>query len=80
MSTTDILDHALQLSAAERAKLTHELLLSLEPEDFDEDWEAAWTTELEARLARIERGEITARDWRESLAEARRILAEERAS
>ncbi len=78
MSATEILSQALRLSPAERARLTHQLLLSLEREDLDSDWETAWGKELEARLAKADSGQYAAREWRDSLAETRRSLDEGR--
>jgi putative addiction module component (TIGR02574 family) len=72
--TEELLSRALQLPEAERAVLTRCLLLSLEPETFDEDSAAAWDAELEARLARVDQGPFTARDWREALAHIRQSL------
>jgi putative addiction module component (TIGR02574 family) len=71
----DLFTQALKLPEPQRAALARQLLLSLEPDDFDEDSEAAWATELEARLAAIEQGKFEAKDWRESLAEIRQSLA-----
>jgi len=73
MSKDQLLAAALALPEDQRASLAHDLLLSLAPgEDVDgEEWERAWAEELQARLARFERGETGARDWREVLQEIR---------
>jgi hypothetical protein len=71
----EFLASALQMPANDRATLAHQLLLSLEAGDFDADSEAAWATELEIRLARIERGDFQARDWRDALAQMRQSLS-----
>jgi putative addiction module component (TIGR02574 family) len=47
---------ALQLSAAERARLVDRLIASL---DADPDVEEAWAAEVEKRHARVECGEAT---------------------
>jgi putative addiction module component (TIGR02574 family) len=70
----DLLTRALALPPAERAALAHQLLVSLEPNEPDTDWEAAWTVELEARLAAFEQDPSRTRDWREALARMRQSL------
>jgi putative addiction module component (TIGR02574 family) len=72
----EILHRALGLPDPERAALARQLLLSLEPDDFDADSEAAWAEEIEARLDAVERGECTAADWREAVARIRQSLGE----
>lgn len=72
----EILNQALTLPKPERAVLVHQLLLSLEPEDFDEDSEAAWTAEIEARLTAVEKGEFTAVEWRDALARIQQALTQ----
>jgi putative addiction module component (TIGR02574 family) len=77
MSVADeLLSRALTLPEAERATLARQLLLSLEPDDFDADAEAAWVAELKARLARVKQGRFTARDWREAVADIRQSLSD----
>ena len=68
MSATELLQQALELPENERASLARQLLLSLEDSVADEDWEAAWSAEIQARSAALEQGKTTARDWREALA------------
>ena len=70
----DLLNSALQLPPPDRAVLARQLLLSLEADELDADSETAWAVELEARLARVEQGQFTARDWREALADIRQTL------
>jgi len=70
----EIADVALTLSEAERAELAHRLLLSLEPEDFDADSEAAWTAEIKARMAKVDKGEFSAANWRDVIARIRGSL------
>jgi putative addiction module component (TIGR02574 family) len=74
----ELLSRALALPEELRAGLAHRLLLSLEPDDFDEDSEAAWEQEIAARLQRMDEGKTTARPWREALAAIRQSLLEER--
>lgn len=77
MSRDQLLTAALALPEEERAALAHDLLLSLAPDEVasKEEWEQAWAEELQLRASRYERGETTARDWREVLAEVRASLA-----
>jgi putative addiction module component (TIGR02574 family) len=70
----DIRELALLLPRKERARLARQLLLSLEPDEMDDDYEAAWTAEIEARLARVEKGDYTASDRREAIARIRHGL------
>jgi len=60
--------------ADDRAALARKIILSLEPTDFDADPEAVWDAEIEARLAQVDRGEVTLLDWRQSIDRARRSL------
>ena len=77
MNTADeILELALQLPQTERASVAHQLLLSLEPDGFDADHEAAWNAAIEARLARVARGEFSASAWREALGRIRASLVQ----
>jgi putative addiction module component (TIGR02574 family) len=70
----DLFVRALELPEPQRAALAHELLLSLESEPFDTDWEAAWGAELDARLAEADAPDSSAQDWREAIAEMRQAL------
>jgi hypothetical protein len=73
MSMNELLQQALLLPEQERAALAHELLLSLPPgeEVSESEWEEAWAAEIKNRMERFDRGETTARDWREVLADIR---------
>jgi putative addiction module component (TIGR02574 family) len=76
MSIADnVFVQALGLPEDERAALAKQLLLSLEPDDFDIDSEAAWAVEIEARLDVVERGGYAAQEWREALMEIRSRLS-----
>jgi putative addiction module component (TIGR02574 family) len=77
---SEVLNLALALPGPERAALAHQLLLSLEADDFDADSETAWEAEIQARLDRVERGEFTANPWREALDRVRRKLSPRDAS
>jgi hypothetical protein len=52
-----VLDQALKLSDEERSKVAASLLNSLEPEDGEElsleEWDGAWSAELDKRLREI---------------------------
>jgi hypothetical protein len=68
----DVLTLAMQLPEKERAAIAHELLLSLEPEAFDDDEiSSAWQTEIESRLQKIADGKHQSHDWRQALQEIR---------
>jgi putative addiction module component (TIGR02574 family) len=58
----DLLSDALALPARERAKIAHELLLSLD-EGADDDAAEAWVAELEHRAAEVRSGAATTEDW-----------------
>ena len=78
MSTVDdVFTSAMQLPESDRAALARQLLLSLEPEDFDADSESAWQAEIELRLAAVDSGNFEARDWREAVARIRKSLSGE---
>ena len=74
-SPTDVLTQAMQLSEKERADIAHQLLLSLEPEDFgDDEIASAWQQEIETRLQKISSGNFQAHDWRQAIQEIRQEL------
>jgi len=68
----DLLSDALRLPPEERARLAHELLLSLEAEGEDSDAEAEWAGELERRAQEVIGGKVKL----VSPEEARRQVAE----
>lgn len=74
-ASDEITNLVLALPQTERASLARRLLLSLEPDDFDEDGEAAWAAEIEKRMTAVERGNFRATDWREAIARIRKNLA-----
>ena len=65
MNPRQLLDAALQLSPEERAALAGELIQSLETE-VDADAEAAWSSEIHARLARVDAGLAKTVPWSEA--------------
>lgn len=68
----DLLEHVLHLPSGDRALLARELLLSLDAPD--EDLDAAWSEELDDRIAAYERGDETATEWREAIERVRQSL------
>lgn len=74
---TSLLNLVMQLSTAERAALAKHLLDSLENETPDASALESWSREIAARIESIKQGDYSARDWRESIKESQRILAEE---
>jgi putative addiction module component (TIGR02574 family) len=56
-----VLEEALALTADERARIAHQLIHSLEPEDADAA--AAWNEELHRRVDEIESGTADLEDW-----------------
>lgn len=58
----DLLSNALALPVLERAKIAHELLLSLD-DGADADAAEAWVAELEKRAAEVRSGSVEAEDW-----------------
>ncbi len=73
-SADNIRSQALGLSAAQRASLVHDLLVSLDEAGPDADADVAWAEELEARSAAYVAGEAQASDWQESVARLRASL------
>jgi putative addiction module component (TIGR02574 family) len=58
----DLLTNARALSLRERAKIAHELLLSLD-EGADGDAAEAWVAELEQRVRDVRSGSVATEDW-----------------
>jgi putative addiction module component (TIGR02574 family) len=66
MASNDILDDALRLPLEERARIAHELLVSLHEEEATKDPEQvarAWAGELERRMNELDAGTVKAEDW-----------------
>ena len=79
MATADeLLSDALQLPSKERARLVHELLLSLEEHAEDVGAEAAWAEELERRAEDVASGKARTYDARQVIEEVRTQLRERR--
>lgn len=58
----DLLTSALALPVRERAKIAHELLLSLD-DGADADAAEAWVAELERRAREVRSGSVATEDW-----------------
>jgi len=71
---SQIVDAAMALDASQRAEVAHQLLLSLEPDDFDADADSAWAGEIRRRLLDIREGRVILRDWDEALADIRQSV------
>jgi len=73
-----VLEQALQLPDHERGELIARLLRSLEPDDGEEvigdEWEAAWSTELDKRVREIRDGSIELVDGDEAIAKVRAAI------
>ncbi len=59
---TDVLSTALALPVRDRARIAHELLLSLDAGG-DADAAEAWVSELEQRAREVRAGTVTTEDW-----------------
>jgi hypothetical protein len=71
---SQIVDAAMGLDPNQRAEVAHQLLLSLEPDDFDPDADTAWAAEIKQRLQAIREGRVILRDWHEAIASIRQSL------
>ena len=71
---SQVLDAAMALNPEQRADIAHQLLLSLELADFDEDADHAWAAEIRRRQQAIREGRVVLRDWDEALAGIRQAL------
>jgi putative addiction module component (TIGR02574 family) len=69
-----LLNQTLSLTANQRAQLARQLLLSLEPPDYNPDAEKLWAAEIQARLDSFDRGQSKASDWREAVERIRHSL------
>ena len=63
MVTHELLEQVLKLPTAERAEVARQVLLSLEPEGFEDDAEKAWVTEIQRRREAVRRGDVQLLDW-----------------
>jgi hypothetical protein len=75
VNKSEVLNAALSLPCSDRAEIARRLLLSLEPEDFDEQADEAWVEEIRRRQQAVRQGTIVARDWDAALSDLRRAIA-----
>jgi len=64
-----LLDEALKLPADARAELVGRLLRSLDEEEGDlspEEYQAAWSAEIERRLREVDEGKVQPASWEEA--------------
>lgn len=73
-TAVEVLSLATALPESDRALIARELILTLERGSPDEGYEAAWSEELERRMASYERGESNAVEWRAALKQMRAEL------
>jgi hypothetical protein len=73
-TTSEVLDAAMHLKSEDRAEVAHKLLLSLEPDDFDDDVDRAWANEVRRRLKAIREGRSNLRDWNDALLDIRQSI------
>ena len=66
-STDDLLTDALRLPVEDRARLVHELLLSLDSEQAEPGAKQAWAQELERRAREVLTGAVQTEDAEEAL-------------
>jgi putative addiction module component (TIGR02574 family) len=74
-------EEALELPTKARAKLAHDLLLSLEEEPFDppEEVEKAWAKEIDSRIRDVEEGRVKLIPAERALRDVRATLKRVRA-
>ncbi|HVK78414.1 MAG TPA: addiction module protein [Kofleriaceae bacterium] len=76
-----VLAQALQLPEEERGDLVARLLRSLEPDDDEvtgDEWEAAWSSELDRRVREVRTGAVELIDGDEALARVRTAIERRR--
>lgn len=63
MSSKEILEATLKLDAKERARIAHEIIVSLDEEAEDEGVERAWEEEAAKRADEIDSGTVKLEPW-----------------
>ncbi len=63
MSAKEILEATLKLDAKERARIAHQIILSLDEGEADSDAEQAWEDELTRRADEIDSGAVKLEPW-----------------
>ncbi|MFV0320424.1 MAG: addiction module protein [Microbacterium sp.] len=80
MTLAELIEKARELTPADRVKLAHEILDSVdEPDAPDPVIDAAWQAEFRRRIDDIESGRVRLVDGRETMSIARARIAERRA-
>ena len=69
-----LLQKAIALPPAERQEFVRRLRVALRPDELEESVDAAWLSEIEARLAAFDAGRVSSRTASTSLARLRRSL------
>ena len=77
-TASQILNDALELPSAERAEVAHQLLLSLEPDDYEDaaDVDRSWAIEIKRRLEAIRSGNAQLTDWDTALRRLKKSLTD----
>ena len=70
----ELLSKVLALPKEGRAELIQQLILSLEDDEVDPDYDEQWAREIERRSSSIDDGTVVASDWREAMARMRASL------
>ncbi len=79
MSVEAVIEQALKLSVEEREEIVARLNENLEQQaPMDPDWEAAWTKEIDRRIADIREGRVALVDGKDVFAEARALASRRR--
>ena len=73
MSADTLLDTALKLPAADRARIAAELIASLDGEP-EAGAEAAWLVEIDQRIKDVDEGRVQLRDWNDVKADVQGAL------
>jgi putative addiction module component (TIGR02574 family) len=73
MSADTLLDTALKLPAADRARIAAELIASLDGEP-EAGADAAWLVEIDQRIKDVDEGRVQLRDWNDVKADVQDVL------
>ena len=76
----ELFERALKLPEEQHAAMAHNLLLTLESEGQDEDYEEAWAEEIQKRSDSIDNGTAKLLTWDEVEASAKEAIAKVQAS
>lgn len=76
-NSAELIETLLELPRPERARLAHWLIESLEPAVVSANAEAAWSAEIQERLAAVDRGEFAEGTAIDVIRRAREALKQE---